>query len=165
MATFWVPVNCHGMIKDGVRDLYQDVFNHHFIKNLPRIHWGNMSKNRRARMYVFGGRKGFGMKRTQLRASGDINLGLWAAIFDGIYFITVKSLKIRLKRAFSCQKMQLLRKPCSEALQTSFGIHRLRKQNFPIDFRPTFGDRKNQSWSSQEKKIFSYLIKYHTKLC
>ena len=154
-----MPVNCHGMIKDGVRDLYWDVFNHHFIKNLPRIHWSNTWKNRRARMYVFGGRKGFGMKRTQLRASGDINLGLWAAIFDGIYFITVKSLKIRLKRAFSCQKMQLLRKPCSQPLQTSFGIHQLRKQNFPIDFRPTFGGQKNQSWSTRGDKEIQYLVR------
>ena len=46
----------------------------------------------------------------------------------------------------------------SEALQTSFGIHRLQKQNFPIDFRPTFGGQKNQSLSTRVEEKFSYLL-------
>ena len=116
-------------------------------------------KSDRARLNGNQGRFGFVMKRRRLRVSGGINLGQWAAIFVGIYFIPVKSLKNRVKRAFSCQKMQLLRKPCSQPLQTSFGIHQLRKQNFPIDFCPTFGDWKNQSWSTRGDKEIQYPVR------
>ena len=76
MATFRVPVNCHRMIKDGVKDLYRDVFIRHFIKNLPRIYFDNESKSCCARIYVFGERNSFVMKRTLLKASEDIYLGL-----------------------------------------------------------------------------------------
>ena len=118
-----------------------------------------MSKNHRARLYAFEGRNGFVMKRMQLMVSGDINLGLQAAILYGFHFITVKSLKIRLKQAFLHQKMQFLRKPCSGPLQTSFAIQQLQINNFPIDFSPTFDGQKNQSWSTWGKEEIQYSVK------
>ena len=118
-----------------------------------------MSKNHRARLYAFGGRNGFVMKRMQLTVSRDVNLGLQAAILYGIHFFTVKSLKMRLKQAFSYEKMQFLRKRCSEPLQTSYAIQQLQIKNFPIDFSPTFDGQKNQSWSTRGKEEIQYSVR------